>query len=358
MQTASLSETVSQSGHLTDPLVGLLMRWLDLGEIDRRAFLAMTDELSASSALIETSVIELCARFRDLAEAATAQTARVQQIAVIARSVNVDGQAIPIAEATERVAQALNEGIAALQDASHRAERTAAALDSVERDVSEAEDCVKRIAAINTTTRFVALNAMIEASRSQGSSGAFRVIANEIKDLSLATNSASGMVHDQIDRIARAVRSARQQLRTIGGRDRDDRTDTSLRLARVLDGMTAQSRQLGTILAEASQAAAEIDRSVAQMITSAQFQDRVTQHLAHVSNALETLGDIAADLQGDTRRQVDVLRDRNEVDLSVLHRLLDQQTLSAVRRRFLQRLVDGTAPHVIEESHGGEVELF
>lgn len=337
---------------------GLLVRWLQLGEVERRAFLAMVDEINASSALIETSMLDLCARFRDLAGAATAQTARVERVAEIARTVDLHGKAIPIAEATGLVAEALREAIEGLRAASSQAATTVTALESMDRDVRDAEDCVKRIETINTKARFVALNAMIEANRAEGSPGAFQVIANEIKELSQETNSTSALVRDKIASIAVAVRTARQQLRSIAATDHSERDALNARLLAVLDGLTLQNRSLTDVLQEAVAASGDIDRTVSRLITGAQFQDRATQQLSHVSNAIEVLADISAGLRRETQAAVPGLDGDTEIESGMIDRLLGGQTLSAVRRRFFQRLGDDAAPHVAEVDAGGDIELF
>jgi len=78
----------------------LLAQWVELGEIERRAFIAMTEEVTASSRLIEDSTVTLSAQFRHLAEAAESQTARVERVAAIARMIEVEGRPMPLAEAT------------------------------------------------------------------------------------------------------------------------------------------------------------------------------------------------------------------------------------------------------------------
>ena len=51
----------------------LLSRWMELSELERRAFLAMARELAVTSSVIEHSAIDLSQRFQTLAEHARAQ---------------------------------------------------------------------------------------------------------------------------------------------------------------------------------------------------------------------------------------------------------------------------------------------
>ena len=72
----------------------LIRRWLELSELERRAFAAMARELTTTSSVIENSTIDLSQRFQTLAENAQAQVSRVEAIAATARSIEVGGQKV------------------------------------------------------------------------------------------------------------------------------------------------------------------------------------------------------------------------------------------------------------------------
>ena len=63
---------------------GLLIRWLELSELERRAFIAMARELTASSAIVERSAIDLSQRFQTLAESAKALIVDASKVTFIA----------------------------------------------------------------------------------------------------------------------------------------------------------------------------------------------------------------------------------------------------------------------------------
>ena len=197
------------------PLTDLLGRWLDLGEIERRAFIAMAEELTASATLIEQSTTDLSARFRELATGADVQTGLVERVAGIAKTLTVAGEAVPVAEATRFVGQALAQAVQALDQVAAQAGHMVQALDQAAAGVAGAEQCVTRIEAINTQARFVALNAAIEAQRAEGSGGTFRVIAHELRDLARETDATSSQVRERIAAVAGGVRDAHARLAAI-----------------------------------------------------------------------------------------------------------------------------------------------
>ena len=71
----------ARQGEAVEALLG---RWMELSELERRAFLAMTRELAATSSVIEHSALDLSHRFQTLAEHARAQVVRVEAITAAA----------------------------------------------------------------------------------------------------------------------------------------------------------------------------------------------------------------------------------------------------------------------------------
>lgn len=346
-----------------DPLHELLGRWLALGAMQRRAFLAMTEEIGATSGLIEDSTATLTARFRDLARSAVAQAERVRGMAAIAREVEVGGARMATTDVVAMVETAVVEAAEGLRRVSGQAGAMVQALDTVVADMAEVEKLVAKIEEINTKARYVALNAAIEAHRGDGAAGggagggAFKVIAHELKDLSLQTDAISRQVRERVGGIAGSVRAAHQRLRGVAGAGGGAESATRAQLDAVLAGLVAQNDAMTAILAESSAASDEIAETVAGLVTGAQFQDRASQHLAHVSDALEAVGAMVDRLGAETCEAAPGVAAPDGADHVLIETLLEGQTLSAVRRRFLDRL-EGGRSELAEAEAAGDVELF
>ncbi len=346
---------------VANPMVELLARWLQLAAMERRAFIAITAELTDTSGLIERSTLDLSQRFRDLAAAAAAQTGRVQQIAAIAETVDLGDRKLPTSEVVGIVETALVQATEGLQRVSGQAATMVHALDAVVADVAHVEQCVAKIEQINSMARYVALNAAIEANRGAAAGGTFKVIAHELKELSQQTDSISHQVRERVGGIAGAIRQAHRRLQEVASGGTVDHGATRRQLDGVLAGLVAQNRQLGAVLEDATHAAGDIAGTIGQLIMGAQFQDRATQHLSHAADALAVIGDVAAALREETRAAVPMADVPDAVDRALVDRLVGGQTLSAVRRRFLDQLAGGGAGGAAPESEpagAGDVELF
>ncbi len=344
-----------------NPLIDLLARWLQLAAMERCVFTAITEELTDTSGLIERSTLDLSQRFRDLAAAAAVQTGRVQQIAAIAETVDLGEQRLPTAEVVGIVEAALVQAMDGLQRVSGQATTMVHALDAVVADVAHVEQCVTKIEQINSMARYVALNAAIEANRGASAGGTFKVIAHELKELSLQTDSISRQVRERVGGIASAIRHAHRRLQDVASGGTVDHDSTRRQLDAVLAGLVAQNQQLGAVLEDATHASDDIAATIGQLIMGAQFQDRATQHLSHAADALAVIGDVASALRDETCAAVPAVEMHDEVDSALVDRLVGGQTLSAVRRRFLDRLagggVVGEAPEM-EQAGAGDIELF
>lgn len=186
------------------------------------------------------------------------------------------------------------------------------------------------------------------------------MIANELKDLSLQTDDMSRQVRARVAGIAAALGAAHQRLRDVAAaRVSGDGREMRGRLDAVLNGLLAQNQAMTAVLDQTAAAADEIATTVAHLVTGAQFQDRASQHLGHVSDALATMRNIAGGLRDDTNAMVPALRAHDGLDQALIERLVRQQRLSAMRHRFLDNLV-GTEAAAGVASHyaAGDVELF
>jgi methyl-accepting chemotaxis protein len=340
----------------------LIGRWLELSELERRAFAAMARELTATSSVIENSAIDLSQRFQTLAESARAQVSRVEAIATTARSIEVGGQKVALVEATNFIEVVLVKVINTVLAVSKNAMRMVYSLDDVILEVKGAGQCVAELQAINRQTRFLALNAAIEATRAGKEGAAFAVIAREIKDLSNQTDTTVSSVSNRIVSISSCVNRGHEVLRDIASADMSEHITDKERLDSLLSGIVAQNADLSAILAETADASAALSATIAPLV----FQDHTSQHLAHVIEALGTLGEAGEALRQVTHDAVPGTFAPGEVDRGLLEQLVDKQTLGAVRKRFLAHLINEPPDEIALASatdseaatDGGDIDLF
>ena len=91
--------------------VELIGRWLELSELERRAFDALALELNASSERVERSTLDLSLRFQTLAAVAQAQSGRMAHLIKAASQLVLDGAPVAMNEALGSVEETLSSAV-------------------------------------------------------------------------------------------------------------------------------------------------------------------------------------------------------------------------------------------------------
>ena len=218
-------------------------------------------------------------------------SATIEEIAATTREVS---------EQSERASEEASEGRAAAREAIETMEQVQSVSRSVAAEVDALEDRIDRIAdalagidRIADQTNMLALNASIEAARTDDGAEGFAVVADEIKQLAAESQQQADDIDDALD----AVRAA---------------TDETV------DQLEA--------------AAEEIDSGAEQVAEAMSSLDAVTETIAETASGVSSVSD-ATDEQADTSeavaRRCETLADRAtaiEDDLGSIRAARSEQT--------------------------------
>jgi methyl-accepting chemotaxis protein len=336
----------------------VLQRWLNLSELERRAFSAVSHELSLTSDLIETSTASIAQGFTQLATLAEAQSSDIDTVIAGARSIKINGEDLTLEQITGFVRTTLNDVVAAILTLSKHAMTMVYALDDVLAGVVKSEGAVAKIEAINKQTRYLALNALIEATNAGEHGRGFAVVAGEVRTLSQSTDSIASSIRREIGGVAQGVRHSHTILKEIATLDMTRHFDAQERLTEIMAALTQQNTDFSNSLQANADRSRELANLVSGLVTDLQFQDRTAQCLAHVRHTLDVLGDSVTELQAETLGTG--LAVGGGVDQVSLDRILARHTLAELRNRFAvlaNPAPPGTAP-VTVSLEGGSIELF
>lgn len=347
--------------------VGLLATWLGFADMQRRTLEAIQGELTRTSEHVEESTLDLSHRFRDLAEKALEQSARVEQIVAMAGSVEIDGERLPLDQMVNGMQDMIAEMIANIVQLSMRAMSMVYLLDDVQKDVGELEKSIGDIDAINRQTNFLALNATIEASRAGEAGRTFAVVAQEVRHLSRTTSELAERMRTKVSAVVTGVRNGHDILREIANTDMSPQMLAKEHVDKTMESLVEQTAHFQSVLETAAGVSHEMSQTIGRVVTGMQFQDLTKQRLEAVGDSLTVMGAGLEELEDRTRGSLPGGADI-PVPQAWLDHLLGRFRLSDMRQRFVRKLLmEGTALDLHgaldvtagqDDSSGGDIELF
>ncbi|WP_423957527.1 methyl-accepting chemotaxis protein [Bradyrhizobium sp.] len=344
----------------------LLQRWMSLADMQQRIIHTLVSEIKHTSAFVETEADALSGRFQRLAIGAGQQTARVDSLTNLAIGIEVEGKTVPIDEVAKLLDATLSDVVQKILLLSKDSMSMVYALDALNANVGRVDKCMEQLSAITSTTNMLALNARIEAERAGAAGAAFRVVANEVRELSRATQSLAVSMQVELKAVADGITSGHETLKRVATIDMSENIMAKQRLEVLLGALMRRSESLTSIVADAVKEAGVISADVDAMVTGIQFQDRTRQRLEHVVDTLHVIDQALDDIKSSTIASVPGLAANAAPDVEWVKKLLDRFTLSEMRARFVEQLIEGKQPVETQAvpsgmdapSSSGSIELF
>jgi methyl-accepting chemotaxis protein len=345
---------------------GLLQRWMSLAEMQQRVIHALVSEIASTSGFVETEADALSGRFQRLAISAEQQTARVDSLTSLAMGIEVEGKVVPIDGIAKLLDGTLSDVVEKILLLSKHTMSTVYALDSLNENVVRVGRCMEQLDGINHTTNMLALNARIEAERAGAAGAAFRVVANELRDLSRGTQTLAASMQTELKAVTEGIAGGYQSLQRVATIDMSENIMAKQRIELFLEGLVRRSEDLTSIVSGAVKEAAIMSADVDAMVTGIQFQDRTRQRLEHVIDTLRVIDEAIEQIKSSTAADVPQLAAGPIPDVEWVKKLLERFTMSEMRARFVAQLIEGKQagdlPDPMSESGGpsqdGSVELF
>jgi methyl-accepting chemotaxis protein len=343
----------------------LLQRWMSLAEMQQRVIQALVAEVTNTSSFVETEADTLSGSFQRLAVSAQQQTARVDSLTSLATGIEVDGQNVPIDRIAALLEGTLGDVVEKIMYLSKGSMSMVYALDELKMSVQRIEKCMELLDGVNNTTNMLALNARIEAERAGTSGAAFRVVADEVRELSKVTQGLATSMKVELKGLNDGFAHSHATLQGVATIDMSGNILAKERLEVLMQALARRGASLEAIVADAVKEAEMISADVDGMVTGIQFQDRTRQRLEHVVDALHVIDQALDEIKNSTATILPELVGAAP-DMEWVKKLLERFTLGETRARFVAHLLDGERPADPPEhksgngapSSGGSVELF
>jgi methyl-accepting chemotaxis protein len=160
------------------------------------------------------------------------------------------------------------------------------------------------IKAIADQTNLLALNAAIEAARAGEHGRGFAVVADEVRKLSRHSNAFSDQIREVITKARDNIEAAREVIGHLASKDMSVAIQSKAHIDEMMGQVADLNRQVGQNLEEVSGMTQRINENVGLAVRSLQFEDIVTQVVAHASGHLHHVETMIE----QTRHRLDGLR--------------------------------------------------
>lgn len=160
-------------------------------------------------------------------------------------------------------------------------------VQSLGRFVEELQQMAAEVASIASQTNLLAINAAIEAAHAGESGRGFSVLAQEVRKLSAMSGETGRRMAEKVTLVSTAIAAARSTAEQSAAREAQSLTACESSIGSVLDGFQGVTGALVASTDTMKQESLGIQAEICEALVQLQFQDRVSQVMAHVRHNIE-----------------------------------------------------------------------
>lgn len=268
-----------------------------VAEMCRRVLPVLGAQVEAGRGQMEAAIIALMQRFGSLHERLGKAVAASQATAA---GVAGTGGIVGVFRDSERELSAV---LGQLQEMLAQRNTMLQEVLTLSEYCTALEHMAQEVGTIASQTNLLALNATIEAAHAGEAGRGFKVVADEVRNLSKLSRETGRKMVENVAVINKAIRtlsataqaSAEEEKRFVAGAEAAIQ-DVLGRLQQMITTMSSSADLL-------QQESRGIGDEIGEVLISLQFQDRVSQILVHVRESMDDLGErIAAFVAGGAGR--------------------------------------------------------
>jgi len=220
--------------------------------------------------------------------------------------------------------------------------------DSIAKHARDVQAILSEIGAIAKQTNLLALNAAIEAARAGEAGRGFAVVADEVRDLSARTSQFSQQINTLMQGMQVSVKQTEAAIQAMASQDMTFALESKQQVEQIIRTMEKQNSARIKALGSLGGSAAAVEALVGKAVTALQFQDMVSQLLAHILQRVDALDGVIGRLNAlgstldreaaddDARGAIASLREEQEriaaalrdIQPKTIHNPVDQKAMT------------------------------
>jgi methyl-accepting chemotaxis protein len=283
-----------------DRMALLLARWVKLAHTQQHEMEQLGRGIARLSDEAQSAADERDEHVAALAGTTRRHTERIGGLTTLAGELDFEGRTVTMAEVAGIIAATLDDVMAKIVLLSRNAMAMVYSLERTASNLDKTEQCMAQIDVINGKTNMLAMNAMIEAVRSVENGKAFRVIANEIRELSKLTKGLAHTMRQELGSVVAGVREGHASLREVASIEMADNILGRDRLDRLVAALAQRNDTIGVVAAETAQEIGDLPREIDQVLAGKRFPDRAAKQLAEFAETLTAGAGALAALRHET----------------------------------------------------------
>ncbi|WP_295999826.1 methyl-accepting chemotaxis protein [Rugamonas sp.] len=262
--------------------------------------------IESSRSQMEEAVAELAGRFSGIVD----KLDRAVQVSSMEQT-GGGSSMVTVFSSSERQ---LGSVVASMKSALAAKQGMLKQIRQLESFTRELRDMAEGVASIAAQTNLLALNAAIEAARAGPAGRGFAVVAQEVRNLSSRSAETGRNIAERVGQISSAIVGACQAAGAS-----DEQENQSMQSAEaMIESVLSDFRGITDALVHSSdllkQESVAIQGEVCEALVHLQFQDRVSQVMAHVRDNIELLPSVLR----DNRERYDTQQQLTALDADVL----------------------------------------
>lgn len=249
-----------------------------LSQLVGQTLTGVAEDLAAARLAVRNGVARLTGNFYEFRDRLKLQGEELQAVARTLEGDKERGDAGFIQDMNDIVTRFVDD----LVMVSASSVRLVQRVDEMGTDIEQVMRNLERIESLASETRFIALNARIEAHRAGDVGMTFRVVADEVKSLADDATSFSAQIRDLVERTQGRLFESRLTVGKLASHDMNGALEAQRQVLHALE-------QLGATNSRVSGSLVEVEKQVTETVRALQFEDMVTQLLDAASRRLEAV---------------------------------------------------------------------